>query len=70
MTDDVLLLLALPLVQQFIGADRFLGEAVVLPPADQGGHGGDAGAHDLLHRLALDGQDELAAGPARHHTKP
>ena len=38
------------------------GEAVVVPPVHQRGHGGDAGGDQLLHGLALDGQDGLAAG--------
>ena len=38
------------------------GEAVVLPPRDQRGHGGDTGGDQLLHGLALDGQHGLAAG--------
>ena len=36
------------------------GEAVVLPPRDQRGHGGDTGGDQLLHGLALDGQHGLA----------
>ena len=36
------------------------GEAVVLPPRDQRGNGGDASGDQLLHGLALDGQRALA----------
>ena len=40
-------------------------EAVVLPPAHQRGHAGDAGGDQLLHGGALDGQDGLTHG-AQH----
>ena len=56
------LLLILQALILSIRLDGFLGKAVVLPPADQGGHGGDAGGHDLLQLGGLDGQDGLAAG--------
>ena len=62
---NVSLLLPLHLIQQLIGLDGGLGEAVVLPPRHQRGHGGDASRDQLLHGLALDGQHRLAEG-AQH----
>ena len=50
------------LLVDLIGSEGGLGEAVVLPPGHQRGHGGDASGHQLLHGGALDGQDGLATG--------
>ena len=60
-----LLPLCLQLVVGLICLKGCGGEAVVLPPRDQRGHGGDASGDQLLHGLALDGQRALAAG-AQH----
>ena len=45
------------------------GEAVVLPPRDQRGNGGDTGGDQLLHGLALDGQHGLIAVLFPHGTR-
>ena len=57
-----LLSLCLQLVVGLVCLKGCGGEAVVLPPRDQRGHGGDTGGDQLLHGLALDGQHGLAAG--------
>lgn len=62
---DGLLPLCLQLVVGLICLKGCGGEAVVLPPRDQRGHGGDASGDQLLYGLALDGQHGLAAG-AQH----
>ena len=54
--------LALQPVIGLVGLQRGGGEAVVLPPRNQRGHGGDASGDQLLHGGALDGQYGLAAG--------
>ena len=54
--------LALQPVIGLVGLQRGGGEAVVLPPRNQRGHGGDASGDQLLHGGALDGQHGLAAG--------
>ena len=60
-----LLPLCLQLVVGLVCLKGCEGEAVVLPPRDQRGNGGDASGDQLLHGLALDGQHGLTAG-AQH----
>ena len=43
-----------------IGLNGLLGKAVIEPPVDQCGHGGEAGGDELLELGALDGQQGLA----------
>ena len=54
--------LVLLVLQVLVRLDCGDGERVVVPPADERGHGGDASGHQLLHGGALDGQHGLAAG--------
>ena len=56
----LLLDLPLHLIQQLIGADGLGSKAVVLPPCPDGGSGGQASRHPLLHAGAVDGQHRLA----------
>ena len=56
----LLLDLPLHLIQQLIGADGLRGEGVILPPCPDGGSGGQASGHPLLHAGAVDGQHRLA----------
>ena len=55
-----LLSLCLQLVVCLVCLKGCGGEAVVLPPRDQRGNGGDASGDQLLHGLALDGQHGFA----------
>ena len=64
-----LLPLRLQLVVGLICLKGCGGEAVVLPPRDQRGNGGDTGGDQLLHGLALDGQDGLIAVLFPHGTR-
>ena len=54
--------LALDLFVGLVSLQSRLREGIVLPPRDERSHGGDASSNQLLHSLALDGQDRLAAG--------
>lgn len=58
-----LLLHALPQALKLgVSLNGLLGEAVVEPPVDQRGHGGEAGGDELLELGAVDGQQGLAHG--------
>ena len=56
----ILLDLPLHLIQQLICVDGLRGEGVILPPCPDGGSGGQASRHPLLHAGAVDGQHRLA----------
>ena len=52
--------LVLDVLVGLITLEGGLREAVVVPPVDKGGDGGDAGGDELLHGRALDGQRRLS----------
>ena len=50
------------LIEGLIGLDSSLSKALIVPPVDEGRHGGEACGDELLQLLTVDGQDGLAEG--------